>query len=39
MAVAKAGSAKRGVPLYKHIAWLAGMPTDNYVLPVPFLMY
>ncbi|CDH09309.1 probable Enolase-related protein 2 [Zygosaccharomyces bailii ISA1307] len=36
MAVARAGSAKRGVPLYKHIAELAGMPTDKYVLPVPF---
>lgn len=36
MAVARAGAAKKGVPLYKHIAELAGMPTDKYVMPVPF---
>lgn len=33
LAVAKAGAAKKGVPLYKHIADLAG--NSNIVLPVP----
>ncbi|CAH0395281.1 unnamed protein product [Bemisia tabaci] len=33
LAVAKAGAAKKGVPLYKHIADLAG--NDNIILPVP----
>lgn len=36
MAVARAGAAHKGVPLYKHIAQLAGMPSDKYVMPVPF---
>lgn len=33
LAVCKAGAAKRGVPLYKHIADLAG--NNNIILPVP----
>lgn len=33
LAVAKAGAAKKGVPLYKHLADLAG--NANIVLPVP----
>lgn len=33
MAVAKAGAAKRGVPLYKHLADLAG--NKELILPVP----
>lgn len=33
LAVAKAGAAKKGIPLYKHLAELAG--NDNIVLPVP----
>ncbi|XP_045475080.1 enolase [Harmonia axyridis] len=33
LAVCKAGAAKRGIPLYKHIADLAG--NKNLVLPVP----
>ncbi|XP_030750307.1 enolase [Sitophilus oryzae] len=33
LAVAKAGAAKKGVPLYKHLAALAG--NDNIILPVP----
>lgn len=33
LAVAKAGAAKRGVPLYRHIAELAG--NRNIILPVP----
>ena len=33
LAVCKAGAAVRGIPLYKHIADLAGNP--NIILPVP----
>ncbi|XP_026499588.1 enolase [Vanessa tameamea] len=33
LAVAKAGAAKKGIPLYKHLADLAG--NSNIVLPVP----
>lgn len=33
LAVCKAGAAKRGIPLYKHIADLAG--NTNIILPVP----
>lgn len=33
LAVCKAGAAKRGVPLYRHIADLAG--NKNIILPVP----
>ncbi|XP_069677400.1 enolase-like isoform X2 [Periplaneta americana] len=33
LAVCKAGAAKKGVPLYRHIADLAGVP--DLVLPVP----
>lgn len=33
LAVAKAGAAKKGVPLYKHLAELAG--NTDIVLPVP----
>lgn len=36
LAVAKAGAASKGVPLYQHIADLAGAKTDPFVLPVPF---
>jgi len=35
MAVCKAGAAAKGTPLYKHIAELAGNPTDKMYLPVP----
>jgi enolase len=35
MAVARAGAATKGMPLYKYIAELAGNPTDKYVMPVP----
>ncbi len=35
MAVCRAGAAANGIPLYKHIAALAGRPTDKFVLPVP----
>jgi len=35
MAVCRAGAAANQMPLYKHIAGLAGKPTDTFVLPVP----
>ena len=35
MAVCKAGAAAKGTPLYKHIAELAGNPTDKMYMPVP----
>jgi len=35
MAAAKAAAEVKGIPLYKHIAALAGCPTDKMVLPVP----
>merc|ERR1719194_308775 len=37
MAVCRAGAAASQMPLYKHIATLAGKPTDNFVMPVPAL--
>ncbi|EAN32053.1 phosphopyruvate hydratase [Theileria parva strain Muguga] len=37
MAAARAAAAKKGVPLYVHLAQLAGKPTDKFVLPVPCL--
>lgn len=36
MAVARAGAAQKNIPLYEHIANLAGQQTDKYILPVPF---
>jgi enolase len=35
LAVAKAGAAQKGVPLYHHFAELSGHSTDTFVLPVP----
>lgn len=35
MAVTKAGASAKGVPLYQHIADLAGYGTSKMVLPVP----
>merc|ERR1712070_973432 len=35
MAVCKAGAAAKGLPLYKHIAELAGNPTGKMYMPVP----
>ncbi|AGO12633.1 AaceriAER294Cp [[Ashbya] aceris (nom. inval.)] len=37
MAVAKAAAAEKRVPLYQHLADLAGSSTTPFVLPVPFL--
>lgn len=36
LAVARAAAAQKNVPLYKHLADLAGTNQDKYVLPVPF---
>lgn len=35
LAVAKAGAAEKGVPLYHHFAELRGHSTEKFVLPVP----
>lgn len=37
LATARAGAASNNIPLYKHLAILAGKPTDKYVMPVPSL--
>jgi enolase len=37
LATARAGAAERNMPLYRHLAELAGKPTDRYVMPVPSL--
>lgn len=36
LAAAKAAAAAKGVPLYEHLATVAGGKTDKFVLPVPF---
>lgn len=36
MAAVKAAAAEKGIPLYEHIAEIAGTKKNNYVLPVPF---
>lgn len=36
LAAAKAGAAAKNIPLYQHIAEIAGKRTDKYILPVPF---
>merc|ERR1712060_48029 len=35
LAVCRAGAASMQMPLYEHIANLAGKPTDGFVMPVP----
>jgi len=37
MAICRAGAASMQVPLYEYIAYLAGRPTDKFVMPVPCL--
>jgi enolase len=37
LATARAGAASRGLPLYQHLADLAGKRTDKFVMPVPSL--
>lgn len=37
LALARAGAADKKVPLYQHLAELAGKRTDKYVTPVPSL--
>lgn len=36
LAIAKAGAAEKGIPLYAHVSDLAGTKKP-YVLPVPFM--
>merc|ERR1711868_357928 len=36
LAIAKAAAAHEGVPLYRHLAKLAGNNSDKMVMPVPF---
>jgi len=35
LAVARAGAAEKNIPLYQHLAELAGKPTNKFVMPVP----
>ena len=37
LATARAGAACSKVPLYQHLAGLAGKPTDKFIMPVPSL--
>jgi len=37
LAVARAGAASHNIPLYEHLANLAGKPTNKFVTPVPSL--
>jgi len=37
LAVARAGADQKKVPLYKHLAELAGRKTDKFIMPVPSL--
>lgn len=37
LAVARAGAASKKVPLYQHLAELAGKRTDKFITPVPSL--
>lgn len=37
LATARAGAASRGIPLYQHLAELAGKPTNKFVMPTPGL--
>jgi len=37
LATARAGAASRGLPLYQHLAELAGKPTNKFIMPVPSL--
>lgn len=37
LATARAGAANRGMPLYQHLAELAGKPTNKFIMPVPSL--
>ena len=37
LATARAGAASKGIPLYHHIAELAGKPTNKFIMPTPSL--
>jgi len=37
LALARAGAAEKGIPLYQYLAELSGKPTNKYIMPVPSL--
>lgn len=37
LAIARAGAHSKGIPLYKHIAELAGKPSSKFIMPCPAL--
>jgi enolase len=37
LATARAGAGALGIPLYEHLANLAGKPTEKFIMPVPSL--
>ena len=37
LATARAGAASKGLPLYHHLAELAGKPTNKFIIPTPSL--
>lgn len=37
LALARAGAAEKGMPLYKYLAELSGKSTSKFVMPVPSL--
>ena len=37
LATARAGADAKGVPLFHHLAELAGKPTNKFIMPVPSL--
>jgi enolase len=37
LALARAGAAEKGLPLYQYIATLSGKSTSKYFMPVPSL--
>jgi enolase len=37
LAVARAGASANGIPLYQHLAALAGKPDHKFIMPVPSL--
>lgn len=37
LATARAGADANGIPLYQHLAALAGKPTNKFIMPIPSL--
>jgi enolase len=37
LAMARAGAAEKGIPLYRYIADLSGKPNNKFIMPVPSL--